>query len=389
MKYYKGKNVRWFFVLIAVMFFTACQFQNALAQDDVDSMYRGIQWRNIGPARGGRVTAVVGVPDEPLIYYMGATGGGVWKSVDAGISWRPISDGFFQTGSVGAIAVAPTDHNVIYVGMGEAPVRGNVSHGDGVYKSTDAGKTWKHIGLGDSRHISRIRVHPQDADVVYVAAMGHLFGPNRQRGVFRSVDGGENWENVLFVDDQTGCVDLAMDAVNPRVLYAGFWQVKRTPYSLESGGAGSGLYKSTDSGDTWQELTDGLPRGIKGKIGVAVSPVLPDRIWTIVEAEDGGIFRSDNAGGSFRRVNEDRSWRQRAWYYSRIYTDTQDPDTIYVLNTALGKSIDGGVTFTSIRVPHGDNHDLWMAPEDNQRMINGNDQAGQPAYRPVLSCYYR
>ncbi|MCP4710662.1 MAG: glycosyl hydrolase [Planctomycetes bacterium] len=355
------------------MFLTAVQFQLALAQDDADSMYRGIQWRNIGPARGGRVTAVIGVPGEPLVYYMGATGGGVWKTVDAGISWRPVSDGFFKTGSVGAIAVAPTDHNVIYVGMGEAPVRGNVSHGDGVYKSTDAGKTWKHIGLGDSRHISRIRIHPNNADVVYVAAMGHLFGPNRQRGVFRSVDGGDNWENILFVDENTGTVDLAMDAVNPRVLYAGFWQVKRTPYSLESGGAGSGLYKSTDSGDTWQELTNGLPRGIKGKIGVAVSPVNPDRVWAIVEADDGGIFRSDNAGASFRRVNEDRSWRQRAWYYSRIYTDTQDPDTIYVLNTALGKSIDGGATFTSIRVPHGDNHDLWIAPDDNQRMINGND----------------
>jgi len=242
-----------------------------------------------------------------------------------------------------------------------------------MYKSEDAGKTWKHVGLGDSRHISRIRVHPQNANVVYAAVMGHLFGPNKERGIYKSTDGGMSWENILFVDDKTGAVDLAMDATNPRVLYAGFWQIKRTPYSLESGGVGSGLYKTTDSGQTWQELTNGLPKGIKGKIGVAVSPVTPERVWAIVEADDGGVFRSDNGGESWRRVNEDRRWRQRAWYYSRIYTDTQDPDTIYVLNTALGKSIDGGQTFTTIRAPHGDNHDLWIAPEDNQRMINSND----------------
>ncbi|KPK74712.1 MAG: glycosyl hydrolase [Phycisphaerae bacterium SM23_30] len=354
-------------------FLVITQFQAAFSQDENESFYRGIEWRCIGPARGGRVTAVAGVPGEPLVYYMGATGGGVWKSTDAGLSWQPISDGFFKTGSVGAIAVAPADHNVIYVGMGESPVRGNVSHGDGVYKSTDAGKTWKHVGLSDSRHIGRIRIHPQNPDLVYVAAMGHLFGANQQRGVFRSVDGGRNWEKVLYVDDKTGAVDLVMDATNPRVLYAGFWQVERTPYGLFSGGEGSALYKTTDGGDNWKELTNGLPRGIKGKIGVAVSPVIPERVWAIVEAEDGGVFRSDDAGASWRRLNDDRRWRQRAWYYSRIYTDTQDPDTIYLLNTALGKSIDGGRTFTTIQVPHGDNHDLWIAPEDNQRMINSND----------------
>ena len=350
------------------------------AQDEQEPKYRGIQWRNIGPARGGRVTAVVGVPGQPLVYYMGVTGGGVWKSTDAGLSWQPISDDFFKTGSVGAIAVADSDPNVVYVGMGEAPVRGNVSHGDGVYKSTDAGKTWQHAGLSDSRHISRIRVHPQDADLVYVAAMGHLFGPNKERGVFRSKNGGKSWENVLFVDEETGVSDLAMDAVNPRVLYAGFWQINRSPYDLSSGGPGSGLHKSTDGGDTWQELTNGLPKGIKGKIGVAVSPVIPERVWAIIEADDGGIFRSDNGGESWRQVNDDRSWRQRAWYYSRIYTDTQDADTIYVLNTALAKSIDGGENFTTIRVPHGDNHDLWIAPEDNQRMVNGNDGGGNVSF---------
>ena len=332
-----------------------------------------MRWRNIGPARGGRSVAVTGVPGQPLVYYMGVTGGGVWKTVDAGNTWKPIADKHLKTGSVGAIAVADSDPNVVYVGMGESCVRGNFSHGDGVYRSNDAGKTWTHVGLGDTRQIGRIRIHPKDADLVYVAALGHIFGTNEQRGVFRSRDGGGNWERVLYVDEKTAAVDLAMDPTNPRVLYAAFWQVSRTPYALTSGGPGSGLYKSTDGGDTWDQLTEGLPEGIKGRIGVAVSPVTPERVWAIVEAEEGGIFRSEDGGKKWRKINEDRRWRQRAWYYTHIYADTQDADRVYVLNTALARSTDGGKSFTTIGVPHADNHDLWIAPEDNQRMINAND----------------
>jgi photosystem II stability/assembly factor-like uncharacterized protein len=353
--------------------------KGAVAKYDT-SLYRAMKWRSIGPYRGGRVTAVAGVSGQPKVFYMGATGGGVWKTEDGGLNWKPISDGFFKTGSVGAIAVAPSDPNVIYVGMGEACVRGNFSHGDGVYKSEDGGKTWKHIGLDDTRQIGRIRVHPNNPDLVYVAALGHVFGPNEQRGIFRSKDGGKTWEKILYVDDKTGAVDLAMDPTNPRILFAGFWQVKRTPYSLESGGPGSGLYKSTDGGDTWTKLTKGLPKGIKGKIGVTISPVRPERVWAIIEAEDGGVFRSDDGGESWKRVNDERKLRQRAWYYTHIYADTQDPETVYVLNVRFHKSTDGGKTYESIRLPHGDTHDLWIAPEDNQRMINGNDGGATITY---------
>ncbi len=337
------------------------------------SLYRAMKWRSIGPFRGGRVTAVAGVPNQPLVYYMGATGGGVWKTEDGGINWKPISDAYFKTGSVGAIEVAPSDPNVIYAGMGETCVRGNFSHGDGVYKSTDAGKTWKHTGLSDSRQIGKIRIHPQNPDLVYVAALGHIFGPNTERGVFRSKDGGKTWEKILYKNDKTGAVDIAMDPTNSRILFAGLWQVSRTPYGMYSGGAGSGLYKSTDGGDTWTELKEGLPKGIKGKIGVTVSPANLNRVWAIIEAEEGGVFRSDDGGNKWRRVNDDRRLRQRAWYYTHIYADTQNPETVYVLNVQFFKSVDGGKTYESIRVPHGDNHDLWIAPEDNMRMVSGND----------------
>jgi photosystem II stability/assembly factor-like uncharacterized protein len=336
---------------------------------------KGLQWRSIGPFRGGRVTAVAGVTAQPNVYYFGATGGGVWKTTDAGANWDPVSDGFFGTGSVGAIGVAESDPNVIYVGMGEVPIRGNVSHGDGMYKSTDAGKTWKHVGLEDTRHIGRVRVHPKNPDLVYVAALGHIFGPNEQRGVFRSKDGGKTWEKMLFRGNKAGAVDLILDPANPNNIYVGFWEVYRTPYSLESGGPGSGLLKSTDGGDTWTEITrhPGLPKGMVGKIGITVSPANPERLWAIIEAEDGGVFRSDNAGRTWTKVNEQRNLRQRAWYYTRIYADTQQADTVYVLNTGFYKSNDGGRTYTTISVPHGDNHDLWIAPNDNQRMINSND----------------
>jgi photosystem II stability/assembly factor-like uncharacterized protein len=339
------------------------------------SVMKGLQYRSIGPYRGGRATAVTGVPSQPFVFYFGSTGGGVWKTTDAGVNWQPISDEYFKTGSVGAIGVAESDPNVIYVGMGESPVRGNVSHGDGVYKSTDAGKTWKHVGLEDTRQIGRVRVHPRNPDIVYVAAIGHLFGPNEQRGVFRSTDGGKNWQKVHSRGNKAGAVDLVLDSTNPSVIYAGFWEILRTPYSLESGGPGGGLVKSTDGGDTWADITrsPGLPKGVVGKIGVAVSPVNSDRVWAIIEAEDGGVFRTDNGGRSWAKVNESRNLRQRAWYYTRIYADPQNADTVYVLNTGFYKSNDGGRTYTGIGVPHGDNHDLWIAPNDSLRMINSND----------------
>ncbi|MGQ0763725.1 MAG: WD40/YVTN/BNR-like repeat-containing protein [Acidobacteriota bacterium] len=335
-----------------------------------------LQWRSIGPFRGGRVTAVAGVVSQPMVYYFGATGGGVWKTTDGGINWEPISDGsVFGTGSVGAIGLSDSDPNTIYVGMGESPIRGNVSHGDGVYKSTDAGKTWKRVGLEDTRQIGRIRVHPKNPDIVYVAALGHIFGPNDQRGVFRSKDGGKTWDKVLSRGNKAGAIDLIIDPSNANVLYAGFWEVYRKPWTLESGGPGSGLFKSTDGGDTWTEITrnQGLPRGMIGKVGITVSPANPERLWAIVEAEDGGVFRSDNGGRTWTKVNEQRNLRQRAWYYTRLYADTKNADTVYVLNTGFYKSNDGGRTFTTIGVPHGDNHDLWIAPDDPNRMINSND----------------
>ena len=339
------------------------------------SFFKALQWRSIGPYRGGRVTAVAGVASQPFVYYLGATGGGLWKSIDGGVNWLPVSDGFFGTGSVGGIGISDSDPNVIYVGMGESPPRGNVSHGDGVYKSTDAGKTWKRVGLEDTRQIARVRVHPRNPDLVYVAAIGHIFGPNEQRGIFRSKDGGKSWEKILYRNDRTGAIDLILDPTNPNILYAAFWEVRRTPYSFESGGAGSGLFKSTDGGDTWTELTrnEGLPKGIIGKVGLTVSPANPDRVWAIVEAEDGGVFRSDDGGKRWTRVNGERNLRQRAWYYSRIYADPQNAESVYVLNTGFYRSNDGGKTFNAISVPHGDNHDLWIAPNDPQRMIESND----------------
>jgi photosystem II stability/assembly factor-like uncharacterized protein len=339
-----------------------------------DKLFEGLSWRSIGPYRGGRVTAVTGVPGQPLVFYMGATGGGVWKTTNGGISWSPITDGQVKTGSVGAVSVAPSDPNVVYVGMGESCIRGNVSHGDGVYRSTDSGKTWTHLGLTETKQIASIQVHPQDPDLVYVAALGHTFGPNPERGVFRSKDGGKTWSKVLFVDDHTGAVDLAMDPTNPRVLYAAFWQVYRTPWSLESGGPGSALYKTTDGGDTWKKLDGkGLPKGPWGRIGVTVSPARPERLYAVIEAEEGGVFRSDDAGATWTRTNDERKLRQRAWYYTHVYADPKEPDTVYVLNVQFFRSKDGGKTFQTIRVPHGDNHDLWIAPEDPQRMVEGND----------------
>ncbi|MCI0661130.1 MAG: glycosyl hydrolase [Acidobacteria bacterium] len=365
------------FTLSLIIAGTICSSnaQQSSQATTADSLLKGLQWRSIGPFRGGRVTAVAGVPSQPMVYYFGATGGGVWKTTDGGVNWDPISDEYFTTGSVGAIGVSESDPNVIYVGMGESPIRGNVSHGDGVYKSTDAGKTWKKVGLDDTRHIGRVRVHPKNPDLVYVAALGHIFGPNEQRGVFRSKDGGRTWEKVLYRNNKAGAIDLILDPSNPNVIYAGFWEVFRTPYSMESGGPGSGLFKSTDGGDTWNEITrnPGMPRGLVGKVGITVSAVNPERLWAIIEAEDGGVFRSDNGGRSWIKVNDQRNLRQRAWYYTRLYADTKNIDTVYVLNVGFYKSNDGGRSYTTLSPPHGDNHDMWIAPDDAQRMINGND----------------
>jgi photosystem II stability/assembly factor-like uncharacterized protein len=339
------------------------------------SLLKGLQWRSIGPYRGGRSTAVTGVTSQPNVFYFGATGGGVWKTTDGGIDWVPISDDSFKTGSVGAIGISESDPNVVYAGMGESPIRGNLSHGDGVYKSTDAGKTWKHVGLEDTRQIARVRVHPHNPDIVYVAALGHVFGPNEQRGIFRSTDGGKNWQKVLYRGNKAGATDLILDPTNPNTIYAALWEVYRQPWTLESGGPGSGIFKSTDAGDTWTEITrnDGLPKGVIGNIGLAVSPANSDRVWAIVEAEEGGVFRSDNAGKTWSKINEQRNLRQRAWYYTRIYADPKNADTVYVLNTGFYKSNDAGRTYTPIGVEHGDCHDLWLAPTDAARVIIGDD----------------
>jgi photosystem II stability/assembly factor-like uncharacterized protein len=345
------------------------------ATDPYDqSQLAGLEWRSIGPYRGGRVTAVTGVIGQRNVYYFGGTGGGIWKSVDSGVSWKNVSDGQLATGSVGAVAVSESDPNVVYAGMGEACIRGNVSHGDGVYKSVDAGRTWTNVGLRDSRQIGRIRIDPRNPDLVYVAALGHTFGASHERGVFRSRDGGQTWKCVLFVNDSTGAVDLCFDPRNARVLYATTWQARRTPWSLESGGAGSGLWKSIDGGETWKRLTgEGLPKGVWGRVGVAVSPANTDRVWAAIEADEGGVYRSDDAGRTWRRVNDERNLRQRAWYYTHIYADPKNADVVYVLNVSIVRSNDGGRTFRPMGVPHGDNHDLWIDPDDAQRMIESND----------------
>ncbi len=339
------------------------------------ALMSALEWRCIGPYRGGRVVAVAGDPARDQVFYFGSTGGGVWKTTDGGTIWENVSDGYFKRASVGALAVAPSDPNVIYAGMGESTIRGNVSHGDGVYRSTDAGKTWVHCGLAETRNIGKVRVHPQNADLVYVAALGHAHGANSERGVYRSRDGGKTWERVLFRSEKAGAIDLAIDPNNPRILYATLWEARRGPYELVSGGEGSGIFKSTDGGDTWTEIShkNGLPKGMLGKIGVAVSAAQPDRVWAIVEAEDGAVFRSDDAGENWQRLSEDRNLRQRAWYYHHIFADPQDANTVWVLNVQTWKSIDGGQTFSEVGNPHGDNHDLWIDPRNPRRIINGND----------------
>ncbi len=334
-----------------------------------------LRWRSIGPFRGGRVVAVAGDSVDPTTFYFGACAGGVWKTTDGGVYWENVSDGFFQTAAVGAIAVAPSAPAIVYAGTGEACIRGNVSHGDGVYRSDDGGRTWRNLGLSDTRHIGRVRVHPRDPDVVYVAALGHAWGPNRERGVFRSRDGGVTWEHVLSRSERAGAVDLSLDPQNPRVLYAAVWEAQRTPWSMTSGGPLSSLWRSADGGDTWTDISrnPGLPRGVLGRIGVAVSPADGRRVYAMVEAEDGALFRSDDAGATWQRLSEEAGLRGRPWYYMHVFADPRDVDTVWVADYSLWKSVDGGKTFFEVATPHGDNHDLWIDPANPRRMIEGND----------------
>jgi photosystem II stability/assembly factor-like uncharacterized protein len=343
------------------------------------ALYSGIKWREVGPYRGGRSSTVTGVPGNPNLYYFGTVGGGVWRTKDAGQSYENITDKYFG-GTIGAVAIADSDPNVIYVGEGEQTLRNNVSSGWGVWKSTDAGTSWKHIGLSDSRHISRIRIHPKNPDVVYVAAMGNLWKPNEMRGIYRSIDGGTTWKKVLYINETAMAGDLAMDPNNPRILYAATWNMKRNGYRMDSGGPDSKLWKSTDGGETWENLSDkpGMPKGINGVIGVTVSPVNSNRIWTIIEnTEAPGVYRSDDAGKTWARINQDRALLQRAWYYCRIYADTQNEDKVWVMNVSYGVSKDGGKTFELKNAPHGDHHDLWIDPANNQRMAIADDGGAQ------------
>lgn len=346
-----------------------------------ENNFSSLSYRHIGPFRGGRAAAVTGVPGKPNLYYMGATGGGVWKTENGGQTWNNISDGFFG-GSIGSISVAPSDQNVIYVGGGEHTVRGNVSAGHGMWRSENGGKTWESVGMENAKHIPRIRVHPNDYNIVFAAVLGNLFKPSKDRGVYKSIDGGKTWKQVLFANDQAGAFELVIDPNNPRIMFASTWRIKRTPYSLESGGEGSEIWKSTDSGETWEKITQaqGLPKGTLGVIGLDVSPLNSDRVWAIIEADNGGVFRSDDGGSTWQKVNSDRSLRQRAWYYTRIYADTKDIDMVYVLNVAFHRSEDGGKNFESFRTPHSDHHDLWIAPEDHQRMIVADDGGAQVSF---------
>ncbi|HET9682448.1 MAG TPA: hypothetical protein VFP19_10450, partial [Candidatus Limnocylindrales bacterium] len=339
------------------------------------SAFAALRWRSIGPNRGGRSLAAAGSSARPNEYYFGAVGGGLWKTTDGGANWVPITDGQIRSSSVGAVAVSPSNPDIVYLGMGEVQLRGNVMQGDGVYRSSDGGKSWVHLGLGDTHAIGRIRIDPSNPDVAYVAALGHPYGPNAERGVFRTRDGGKSWQKVLFRSDRAGAVDLCLDPRNPRVLYAATWDVYRTPWLLWSGGEGSGLFRSADGGETWTELTrkPGLPRAVVGKIAVAVSGADSARVFALVEAEDGGLFRSDDAGETWTKVNDSRDLRQRAFYFSRIYADPVDRDGVYVLNYLFHRSTDGGRTFEVIDAPHADHHDLWIDPVNPARMINSND----------------
>jgi photosystem II stability/assembly factor-like uncharacterized protein len=349
-------------------------------QTDLNVYFKPMKWRNIGPFRGGRAVTVSGVINNPLEYYAGTTGGGLWKTEDAGLTWQNTSDGFFKTGSVGAVAVAESDANVIYVGMGEHPPRGVMtSYGDGVYKSTDAGKTWKKLGLDATKHIAGISIDPKNPDIVYIAAQGAIHGATEDRGIYKSTDGGTTWKKIFYVDENTGCVDLSMDMNNPRILYAAMWDYRRTPWEVRSGGKGCGLWKSTDGGETWTRLENGLPKEL-GKMGISVSRVNPEHIYAVIEsdskAEKGGCFASTDGGKTWTRVSKDHRLVQRAWYYTEIIADPQNENTVYILNTSILKSIDGGKTWATLSGTHGDHHGLWINPKNNKNIANANDGGG-------------
>ncbi|MBO3700456.1 glycosyl hydrolase [Roseivirga sp. E12] len=355
---------------------------NANTPDPKAEVYKGIEWRSIGPYRGGRASSVTGVPGKPKVFYMGATGGGVWKTDNGGTTWKNISDGYFG-GSIGAVAVSHSDNNVIYVGQGEETVRGNVSSGfEGIWKSTDGGETWVNMGLKDAMHVGRIVVHPENSNVAWVAVMGDLFKTSETRGVYKTTDGGQNWSRVLFANADAGAVDLSIDPNNPDFMMASTWRVRRTPYSLTSGGDGSGVWRSKDGGETWENLMEksGMPNGPIGISGVSISPVNPNTIYSIIEANKGGVYKSTDGGETWRNTNSERGLRQRAWYYSRIYADTKDVNKVYVMNVGYHTSTDGGRTFNRRNAPHGDHHDLWIAPEDNMRLVIADDGGAQVSY---------
>jgi photosystem II stability/assembly factor-like uncharacterized protein len=363
--------------LTSAAFILVCSFSlpaaSAASGTFDEKLFNGMQWRQVGPFRGGRALTIEGVPGEPDTYYFGAVAGGVWKTIDGGQNWKQLFDKE-DISSIGAIAVAPSDHNTIYVGTGEPDVRGDVTYGTGVYKSIDAGKTWKNIGLKDSRHIGAIIVDPRDENIVLVSALGHAFGPNQERGIFRTSDGGKTWTKVLWKDENTGGIDVVFDPHNSNIVFAALWQVRRQPWFFSSGGPGSGLYRSQDNGVTWERLEgNGLPEGILGRIGISVSGADPNRIYAIIEAKEGGIYRSDDGGTKWTRVNEDGRFRQRAWYFSKIYADPKSPDTVYVLNTGAFKSVDGGKNFNLLPARHGDHHGLWIDPKNPDRIANVSD----------------
>jgi photosystem II stability/assembly factor-like uncharacterized protein len=350
---------------------------------DFDKQFSAMQYRSIGPTRGGRSTAVAGIPSQPQVFFMGTTGGGVWKTDDGGNTWNNVTDGQIAVGSIGSIRVALSDPNVIYVGTGSADPRGNVSIGKGIYKSTDAGKTWLLVGLEKGGQIGRIEIHPQNPDLVFAAVLGNPFAYNSERGVFRSTDGGKNWQRVLFINDKTGAMNIVMDPNNPRILYAGMWQVQRKPWTLIDGGPDGGVYQSKDGGDTWKKLEDGLPTGVMGKIGIAVSPANSDRVWVLLETPDdskGGLYRSDDGAKTFKRINGDRELRTRHWYYTHVFADPKDQETVFVNNVSFWKSTDGGNSFSSIRVLHGDCHDLWINSNNTSIMIHSNDGGAHVTY---------
>ena len=350
---------------------------------DIDpKMLNAVKWRCIGPPRGGRVVAVAGDPSDPGTFYFGACAGGVWKTEDGGTYWENVSDGYFNTASVGAIAVSDSEPSVVYAGMGEACIRLDVTHGDGVYRSNDGGHSWVHLGLEDTRHISRVRIHPTNPDIVFVAALGHAFGPNEQRGIFRSTDGGKNWENVLYKSENAGAGDLSIDPGNPNLLFAGIWQVRRNFWNLTSGGPDSGLWRSRDGGDTWEDVSSnpGLPDLPFGRIGVAISPAKAGRIYATVESGEPGVYRSDDYGDTWELVSDNRDLQGRPWYYQHIFAAPQDADTAWVLNYGAWKSVDGGRTWTEVNTPHGDNHDLWIDPRNPRRLIEGNDGGACVSY---------